>query len=156
MDKIHEIPDHPRKKHNVEPFDINAYLDDKYEKIVNDYKLKYNESHLKTKLIDLEKKRLNELNVFHSYLTMLITQVTRAVDKQYTNALVRIDLWGPSVPTLVEGPDIDLIPKAIEWFLYQLTLKGYPYSVSEKNEVVQDFLEGICNKRTKIIDVKLI
>lgn len=145
MAYYYDIPDHPNK-HKVDlPFDVDMYIEDKYEDVLEKLSKMYNETCLEEQVTKYKKELENEKNLYLKWFSFFIDKLRNK------ESSIQIAMYGPNVDrSKTEGVMMD---NALKNFYYVLLSKGYMYNERDEKRSFIDALDGWGMECTKIIRI---
>jgi len=147
---INQIPHYNREENRdfqLLPFSIDYYIKRKYDKIVKEYKHKYNEEYMKNKLLRVKSELRQERDYYNKWFQKIFYNPFL---NNLNNGNDKCKIYYNPYDTDRNKDEIFMMEKALINFLYCLDIKGYKHKVWEERKQENDFI-----KFTKYIEITL-
>ena len=132
MFDLSAIPNHPNKTSETDlPFDFEVYAKDKYESTKKSYEVKYNETYLKEKLLEVEHVLKLERKYYEEWFTKLFGFFLKNIQEEKNVCICILQIEEFKKHNCLKSWEIELRNKCLKNFFYELMHKGYPYTIHE-------------------------
>lgn len=149
---INQLP-YYKNNPNIEllPFNIDIYVNGKYDDAVKQYREKYNEEYMNMKLLTIQKQLDEERQYHNKWFNLFYNSFLESMKNGNKNVRISYNMWDSDR----DSKETFMIEKALVNFLHGLTIKGYQYKTWEEQTQVVDFMDGTITKCIKYIEVSL-
>jgi len=143
-----------RKTVETDFFDIEDYFNNLYESKKSYLFKTYKDNIAEKMLEDYKSGELSNLKkLYYDRFNHLLTSFKENLDKDNSRCRIKLILYGPDHNYSYEEEQI--LNNALTHFCFRLSIKNYPYDLTEEQERVDDFMDGKCTIGYKILKITL-